>query len=136
MVEGHILIYGKGASFRSGWESQCLPYLYTGYFIIDLDKKYIQLNFFLLNWDLHQVSNKLWIPALTQYYGITLHTTYIRGGWAGTVWFKLPACYHQNLGIFREVWMFQNNLQPKNIPYPGQIPFWKYNGKSIFFIFF
>ena len=28
------------------------------------------------------------------------------GGLAGTVWFKLPACYHQNLGIFQEVWLF------------------------------
>ena len=31
-----------------------------------------------LNLDLRQVSNKLWIPVETQYYGITLHTSYIR----------------------------------------------------------
>ena len=32
----------------------------------------------LLNLDLHQVSYKLWSPVLTQYYGSTLHTSYIR----------------------------------------------------------
>ena len=31
-----------------------------------------------LNLDIHQVSNKLWSPVLTQYYGSTLHTSYIR----------------------------------------------------------
>ena len=31
-----------------------------------------------LNLDLHQVSNKLWSPVLTQYYGSTFHTYYIR----------------------------------------------------------
>ena len=31
-----------------------------------------------LNLDLHQVSNKLWSPVLSQYYGRTLHTSYIR----------------------------------------------------------
>ena len=31
-----------------------------------------------LNLDLHQASNKLWSPVLTQYYGNPLHTSYIR----------------------------------------------------------
>ena len=35
------------------------------------------------------------------------------GGLAGTVGFVLPACYHQTLGIFREVWHFRNLLVKK-----------------------
>ena len=33
---------------------------------------------YFLKFNLHQVSNKLWIPVITQYFGITFHTTYIR----------------------------------------------------------
>ena len=57
-------------------------------------------------------------------------------GIAGTVWFELPACYHPNLGIFLGVWLFQKKKSLENRPYAGQITFWKYNGKSIFFLLF
>ena len=33
------------------------------------------------------------------------------GGLGGTVWFGLPACYHQNLVIFWTVWLFQIFLE-------------------------
>ena len=72
---------------------------------------------------------------LILFQGITESGLNIEGGLVGTVWFKLPACYHQNLGIFGEVWLFQNFCCPKNIPYPSQITFWQYNGKSIFWLF-
>ena len=51
---------------------------HTGYSIIDLDKKFTLEFLIFLNSDLHQVSDKLWSPVLFQYYGSTLHTSYIR----------------------------------------------------------
>ena len=32
-------------------------------------------------------------------------------------------------------WLFQKFFRSKKRPYPGQITFWKYNGKSIFWLF-
>ena len=40
--------------------------------------------------------------------------------------------YQQNLGTFQEVWLFQKFFSTQKKPHPGQITFWKYNGKSIF----
>ena len=37
---------------------------------------------------------------------------------AGTVWFELPACYHQNLSIFWGVWLFQTFFSHKMYPTP------------------
>ena len=35
--------------------------------------------------------------------------------------FELPACYHSNLGIFWDVWLFQKKISSKKTPYAGQI---------------
>ena len=40
--------------------------------------------------------------------------------------------YHQNLGTFQEVWLFQNFFCLQLAP-PGQITFEKYNRKLFFF---
>ena len=47
-------------------------------------------------------------------------------------WNKFRTCYHQNLGIFRCLWLFQTKVLSQNMSPPTQIAFWKYNGKSIF----
>ena len=70
-LEGHILMYGMGASIRIGWESQFLPYLYTG-FLSWIWTNIYTIAFLRLNLDL--VSNKLWSLVLTQYYRSILNT--------------------------------------------------------------
>ena len=32
----------------------------------------------------------------------------VSGGYRALFRFELPACYHPNLGIFKDVWLFQN----------------------------
>ena len=49
--------------------------------------------------------------------------------------FELSVCYHQNLGIFGKFGFFRKKYCKKNLPSAGQITFWKYNGKSIFWLF-
>ena len=47
-----------------------------------------------------------------------------------------PFAFRSSLGLRPwELWLFQKKLWSTNIPYPSQITFWKYNGKSIIWLF-
>ena len=80
-----------------------------------------------LNLDIHQVFNKLWSPVLTQYYGSTLHTSYIRkekyrpattpaaaAAAPMYVTFRGPLLYSE-MGWTGELWSKTNLLNWQNI---------------------
>ena len=45
--------------------------------------------------------------------------------------FKYTTCYHQDLGIFMEVWLFQKSFPQKDVAYGCQITFWNTNRNKI-----
>ena len=81
----------------------------------------------------------LWCHIWTQWSKHVKLCLVLGVGVSGVDWalfrFELLACYHPNLGIFGGVLLIQKKISSKNEPYAGQITFWKYNRKSIFWLF-
>ena len=66
----------------------------------------------------------------------SLKVRFLRGV-SGVYWalfiFELLACYHQNLGLFWGVWLFQNFFLPKKVTLPRQKHIFKIQWEIHFF---
>ena len=56
----------------------------------------------------------------------------VSGGYRALLRFELPACYHQNFGIFWGVWLFQKNCCLKIYPTPVKSLFENTMGNPFF----
>ena len=103
--------------------------------------QYIKFKKILLCCELRFMPEVLMISCVTSHGPNTRQSTNwdqsidLVGGLVGTVWFELPACCHQNLGIFWGVWLFQKFFCQQMYPTPVKSLFENTMGNPFFDFF-